>query len=418
MTKRNIYLVTNGFPNDMSEAPFILPELKELVMQYQVTIIACMSVSNSKVPDRKNIAELIGKDIPVYRYQAHKKSLLQMIESFFVCLHPIFLKEAYSILKSRKMIIKRLWSCYLFFTQSEEFYRWLKRENIINKAEEGIYYTYWNVYYCLHIGLHRKQYPFLKFISRLHGYDLYKHQTVGDWQPFKTSIDDKYDRLIFISLQGRQYFLEKFANTFDEKKYSISRLGVYNQRQKSVVSKKPFLLMSCSNIDLNKRVILIVEALAKLEMELHWVHFGDGIEKDNTERKAKELLGPKSNIIYTFMMRRPNSEILAYYQDNYPSCFINVSKSEGSPVSAQEAIAFGTPIIVTDVGGNRELVNKNGYVLSSNPNPGQVAEAIQRMASLEENEYVKMRQASYEIWQTEFNRSKNIVSFIDILNEL
>ena len=44
--------------------------------------------------------------------------------------------------------------------------------------------------------------------------------------------------------------------------------------------------------------------------------------------------------------------------------FINLSDSEGIPVSIMEAMSVGIPIIARDVGGNREIVtNNNGCLL-------------------------------------------------------
>ena len=43
--------------------------------------------------------------------------------------------------------------------------------------------------------------------------------------------------------------------------------------------------------------------------------------------------------------------------------FVNMSLSEGIPVSIMEAISFGIPIIATNVGGNAEIVNDETGVL-------------------------------------------------------
>lgn len=43
--------------------------------------------------------------------------------------------------------------------------------------------------------------------------------------------------------------------------------------------------------------------------------------------------------------------------------FIMTSKDEGLPVAAQEAMAAGLPLILTDVGGCRELISCNGIVI-------------------------------------------------------
>ena len=105
---------------DSSEDPFIIPELKKLVKYYDVTIIACIRMKNIAFIKR-DLKKVIGKEIPVYQYREHRKNLFQMIRSICVCIHPVFLQEIVTIIKSRKMIMGRIWRSYLFFTQSEDF---------------------------------------------------------------------------------------------------------------------------------------------------------------------------------------------------------------------------------------------------------------------------------------------------------
>jgi glycosyltransferase involved in cell wall biosynthesis len=51
------------------------------------------------------------------------------------------------------------------------------------------------------------------------------------------------------------------------------------------------------------------------------------------------------------------------YRNLAPDVFINVSSSEGVPVSIMEAMSFGIPAIATDAGGNREIVNSSSGFL-------------------------------------------------------
>ena len=84
----------------------------------------------------------------------------------------------------------------------------------------------------------------------------------------------------------------------------------------------------------------------------------------------------------------------------------------------QEALAFGTPVIVTDVGGNSELLEDNGCLLPANPSPEQVASAIQYIAQADKEQYQAMRRHSYELWNKEYNRKKNTANFIKVLEGL
>ena len=68
------------------------------------------------------------------------------------------------------------------------------------------------------------------------------------------------------------------------------------------------------------------------------------------ENKSKNL-----NVILTGYIS--NSDVKQLYMMNDFDLFVNMSLSEGIPVSIMEAISFGIPIIATNVGGNAEIVN-------------------------------------------------------------
>ena len=48
---------------------------------------------------------------------------------------------------------------------------------------------------------------------------------------------------------------------------------------------------------------------------------------------------------------------------NYIDALINVSESEGLPFSMMEAISFGIPVIGTNVGGVKEIINNDTGIL-------------------------------------------------------
>ena len=106
--------------------------------------------------------------------------------------------------------------------------------------------------------------------------------------------------------------------------------------------------------------------------------------------------------------------MLTYYQNNNPDLFINVSSSEGVPVSFMEAMSCGIPVIATNVGGSSEIVNiDNGYLLSSNPLPAEVAEAISTFYHLNLEEKNKKRLAAYNTWEENYNAKKNYTQFAE-----
>ncbi|WP_180272189.1 glycosyltransferase [Actinomyces ruminis] len=80
---------------------------------------------------------------------------------------------------------------------------------------------------------------------------------------------------------------------------------------------------------------------------------------------------------------------------------VNVSASEGVPVSIMEALSAGIPVVATDVGGTGELVRtgSNGILLPADPTPQQVRDAIEQIAGLDEDTYAELRAGARRTWE-------------------
>ena len=106
-----------------------------------------------------------------------------------------------------------------------------------------------------------------------------------------------------------------------------------------------------------------------------------------------------------------NTEVFNFYKDNQIDVFINTSSSEGIPVSIMEAQSFGVPVIATDVGGTKEIVNsKNGFFLSSNPSNDEIASAIIDAAN-NNDKWTQKRIHSYNSWKEKYNAEENYSIF-------
>jgi glycosyltransferase involved in cell wall biosynthesis len=255
--------------------------------------------------------------------------------------------------------------------------------------------------------MHRRKYPNIRVVARTHGYDLYDQRELYGRQFFKPQMDRGLDRLIFISEYGKQYYLEKYHKT-DSEKYPLHRLGVKGQgsRVQGVPNKTEFVLVSCSNVVDIKRIELIIEGLALVEEKVSWIHIGDGPLMEQLQNKAQELLGQKQNIAYEWKGAIPHSDVMAFYKSQPVHCFITTSSTEGSPVSIQEALSFGIPIIGTKVSEIPYMVEGNGILLSENPDPQEVAAAIETLCRMDESAYLALCENAYEKFQTAYDADK------------
>ena len=175
-------------------------------------------------------------------------------------------------------------------------------------------------------------------------------------------------------------------------------------------------VVSCSNIIPIKQLHIIVQALSQIETSnIEWIHFGDGPLMEELQEEISRLLFHKLNITFRFEGRVSNTKVIEYYSHNQVDCLLNVSLSEGIPVSMMEAMSFGIPVIGTNVGGVSEIIEheKNGLLLSPTPSKEEVAAAIERFCSLSLDEVQTMRTNAYTTWNTKFNAQKNYKAFIE-----
>lgn len=284
------------------------------------------------------------------------------------------------------------------------------------------FYSYWFMDQALLACLLRERYQenFLtKVISRAHGYDLYESRNKSNSIPFRNLVFKKIDIVYSCSKDGADYLIQKYPQWKD--KIEVSYLGTidYGIQTKSESCNEGFHIVSCSNLISLKRVHLIAEALAILKNRqienIHWTCIGDGPEKErivtlldnNNVRNQVEMKG-----------RISNKEVIEFYKSSYCDLFINVSTSEGLPVSIMEAQSFGIPVIATDVGGTREIVsNSCGTLLSQKITSGELATIIEGYCSLSEDTLQEYRRNARTNWENLFDAGNNYEKFIlDITN--
>lgn len=415
--KKKLFIITQNYPYGNGEKTFIEPELSYLMAsnKFNLTI-----VSNA-MENTQQTTEL------------PKGVMLRWVKSKSVLKAPIKLAKylgKYFISKDTKEERKDVWKnkgcigklidSLFFYVRSQMFFDQLSKENI--DFENAIVYTYWNNIETLAIALHKSEKHNVKLISRIHGYDLYDGRTAHGRQPFRKTIDDKLDKLFFIAQTGRDYYVERMGG--NSHRYVLSYLGTLNRNDFCNIRAKQkrqesFLLVSCSNIIPLKRIELIMNAIGYIDdFNVTWIHFGDGFQKKNIEEKAKQIFRHKSNISYVFMGQKDNEEIMQFYESNYVDCFITTSQTEGCPVTVQEAMSYGIPIIGTAVGELPLMINGNGVLLNENPKIEEVADAIIAIHSLEKAECDMMRYKSRKLWEKNFDGDKNYREFVQKLIEL
>ena len=326
----------------------------------------------------------------------------------FRCVNEILYlnKSRNALFPITKIVLKSLYNSYFINQQLREI---LKRYPDYNSY---FFYSYWmddSAIAISQLSVKNKSYY---SISRAHKWDVYFEENPYSILPFRRLILKDIDQLFTISLDGQKYLTGLFPNYRD--KISLSRLGV-NKQIRLTKDSNNLHLLSCSYIRPDKRLELIISTLSQIkDLKIYWTHIGEGSKADSYRSYIKELAKEKlqPNIQYTFLGDLTNQEVLRYYQSSEVDIFINLSSAEGIPVTIMEAMSFGIPVLATDVGGTREIVNnENGFLLSANPNIDTVTTKIKEFYNLSIQQRDDKSIAAFNNWKEFYDAELNYSEF-------
>ena len=413
-----IFLITKSFPYGNTESSFVTLEYNCIREKFEVTVLAAETdMVTEKTYSGAINAEQIRSESGIW-------------EKAFSFIRFLLTKECYieiaDIVKTHKSVVKRIFRAFMFGTAAETFFRRFVKATKISRETEAIVYFYWYDYRCFGLTMHKEKYPHIKIIARTHGYDLYDARELYGRQFFKEQMDRKLDRLIFAAEFAKEYYLNRYSK-LDGRKYPLHRLGVSDkgmtlELRQSGWKPDTFLLLSCSHTITIKRVERIIEGLSlvKAHNTIHWVHFGSGEQFTRIQEYANQKLNNHNNVTFEFAGEVPNDEVLRFYREHYVGAFITTTSTEGgSPVSVQEALSFGVPVIATAVGELSVMVQENGILLSENPSAEEVADAVEKICDLYGTAaYYNMCQKSLNLFKDKFDAEKNYKEMVQELEQL
>lgn len=415
---RHLIVLCGNFPYGFAE-PFLDVELHYLQQHFpRITICNTSRSSDANQPEFEvpNGIELINLDVELSLFD--KLTL------------PIRIASKKEIGEEINVIRNAYHSSITWGKLKTMFVSWLRAEQIAQLLEESVsistantyIYSYWADDAALASVFLKKRHPTLTTFCRVHGWDLYFERSLFYYLPFRKLIYNGLDAVFPISENGKNYLLSHFDTIIDKGRIYQSRLGIrtVNSLSNQTREFRRFRLVSCSNLIPIKRVELIVRALAEInELEIDWTHFGDGTEMQQLKELSIQLLGEKENVAFHFQGRLPNWQVLEFYSNHTIDLFITLSKYDGIPVSIMEAMSFGIPALATDVGGVSEIVinGKTGFLLDQEIDPEDVAEVIENVASMDQNEYNAMRKEAKNIWGEFYSADVNYPAFCEkVLN--
>lgn len=287
------------------------------------------------------------------------------------------------------------------------------RDALASRAPEDILYSYWCGPGAAALAMLKEREPRRRAIARGHGVDVYPEQWDPPYIPLEGRVLPLLDRVVLVSENGMQRFREIAPSARTE----VRRLGVTAPSSPTRPSEDGVLrIVSCSAVVPVKRIDKLLSALAVSRAQMEWTHVGGGPGLASAEAEAKRL---PANIRSVFTGQLPHDEVLRRYTDKPVDLFVNVSASEGLPVALAEAMRREVPAIAPRIGGIAELVDQTcGRLLPADPQPAEIAAALDAFAMLSADARVVMRRAAGERASSLMSAERNYPAFADWLRGL
>lgn len=267
--------------------------------------------------------------------------------------------------------------------------------------------TYWRGGSTLALARLAAQRPRTAALTRVHGHELYEARWQPPFQPW-VSVYGALACVLPISRHGADHLR---AGGVAADRVWLARLGTEPAPPARASADGVLRIVSCSWMLPVKRVPLLARALVELSRRhpgrtIHWTHFGAGPERAQVQAALRDA---PPDLQAHLPGQVSHGEVLAHYAAAPVDLFVLLSASEGLPVSIQEAIAAGIPVLATDVGGVAEIVGPdNGQLLPADPAPADVVAALERLCfTLGAAERDAMRQGSRSRWAVDFDAERN-----------
>lgn len=401
----NLILITNSFPFGLAESSFLKEEIKALSKEFNIHIVS------------RNVKEIQYVKIPenttIHRYDAYADYSIIRLFLLVICSYNLYY-EFLILLYRRKLSIQRLKRSISIQMRILHFRKFLSG---IRKQIKGrvILYSYWNDYGCFAATKIKKKGDVV--VSRLHGGDLYELNINKYYQPYKCIYNKNVDLFSFISNKGLCYFNNTYFNISD--KACVNYLGVPNRNVSyNFTDRKDIRIVSFSYVRDIKRIDRIIDSLSCVYgIKVYWTHIGARYLFEQIKEYAKQKLACKDNVIYDFLGEMENEKALSYIASHEFDFLVNVSSTEGMPMTMMEAFSMSIPVIGTKVGGVPEVIKHgiNGYLLDVDFSNKDLVDILLNYVSLPFTLKCSLREKAKDAWQNNFYDVKNYDYFTHVL---
>jgi glycosyltransferase involved in cell wall biosynthesis len=213
--------------------------------------------------------------------------------------------------------------------------------------------------------------------------------------------------------------INEYIQAIIQKPVQIIPFGVDMEifkENKSLKSKDKFVIGAIKSLEKIYNINVLIEAFAIVSSkhsQAELMIVGDGSERRNLENLVKQL---KLENYVIFIGKVPFKETPNYF--NKLNCLVNISQYESFGVSVIEAMACKVPVIVTNVGGLKEVVmnNEMGFLVEPS-NIEQTATAIEKIM-MDKDYSESIVEKAYQSVKARFNWESNLNTQIKVYQDL
>lgn len=269
----------------------------------------------------------------------------------------------------------------------------------------------------------KKEFPRIKAVSLAHSYEILVLRNKYIPYLYVEKKHEYLDGVLFIARKVREMYLEGIGGLPEqyEEKTHVCYLGSFKRHDVvNTTNPQEFHICTCSRMVPLKRLDVLLEALEMWDDgDIYWTHLGDGELEMPLRERGDEVMAKNQRVHILFTGYMENEMVKEYYEKNPVDLFINLSSTEGLPISIMEAISYGLPVLATDVGGTNEIVNDSfGMLIDSSISPEIIKNQILDFKRLPEETRNGYRENAYLHWKNHFDAENNMRVLFDAINAI
>ncbi len=389
MKKTIVYFSSCALDSAGKPDPFMLQELPWMLSHFdRVVLCSYYGVAELTQPRPE-------------RVQVTRPALGELRAKLHAPFAPEFWRELHHLRKDHKSTPMAAVKLLLFTMRGYTLFHWAEA---MRKPDENVtYYAFWMSYEGFAAALCKRRHPEAHAVARGHAFDVDPQRNELNPYLMKRFMVRTLDGLYPISEVARAQLLS--CVDVPANKLTVLGMGSAGEHAETrlpapLYTSGVLQVVSCSALIEIKQVPLLIDALADWQgVPVHWTHIGGGAQEEAVRAYAAQKLSAKANVTYEITGTVERERVQQLYATSPFDGFINVSRSEGVPVSIMEAMRAGLAIIAPNVGGIPELVDAQaGRLYEPQGGAQAVRDALGWLAGLQREEAERLRAASQARW--------------------